>query len=208
MFKDEKIFLVKVKGASPLIMHNSSGADPDNRWTRELAPLKAKRKKTDNDHQEIRDLSFLSSLYWSEDLNGLYMPVDNIRKMILEAARGCDQRGAKKQVVGIRFDRFLGWPLEVPNRSNLNALKNDPSNRYFKIVTIQKSKVPSTRAIFKSWSFDMEIIVDCSIVNPSTVETWLDYGGARVGVGCRRPYGPTPGEFGKFYIEEFKEIKR
>ena len=207
MKKDEKTFSVKIQGASPLIMHNSESADPQNKWAIALSPIKAKRKKTEQDQKEIRDISFLASLYWSEDLNGLYLPTDNIRKMLLEAGRSCDQKNAKKQIVGIRFTEYLGWPLQIKNRSNLDALQNDPSLRYFKIVTIQKSRVPSIRAIFKEWSADLTINIDCSIVDPKIVEDWLVYAGDRVGLGSRRPYGPTPGEYGRFYITEFKEIK-
>lgn len=207
MLKDEKKFLVKIRGASPLIMHNSESADPLNFYTKQLAPLKAKRKKTDTDIKQIRDLTFMSCLYWSEDLNGLYMPSDNVRKMLLEAARALDQKSAKKQVVGIRFSTYLGWPLDIENRSDIEALVNDDSNKYNKIVTIQKSKVPSVRAIFKRWSFEMEILIDSSIVNAENVEKWFEYSGARVGLGARRPYGPTPNEFGKFIVEEFVEVK-
>lgn len=207
MRKDEKSYHVKVKGSSPLIMHNSISVDPECRWTKMMAPLKAKRKKTENDLKEIRDLSFLSSLYWSDELNGLYMPTDNVRKMLLEGARALDQRQAKKQIVGIRFDNHLGWPLLTPNRDNIDLLKDDPNLRYFRIVTIQKAKVPSIRAIFKQWSFELDVIIDHSIVDLEVVESWFDYSGYRVGLGCRRPFAPTPGDYGRFYIESFKEIK-
>lgn len=202
-----KQFKVSINGVTPLIMHNSESADPRNKWTLMMKPLKDKRsKKTESDMNEINDISFLSSLYWSDDLGGLYMPTDNIRKMLLEAGRGCDQKGAKKQIVGVRFSEYLGYKLITPNRDNIKALKVDDSLRYFKIVTIGKAKVPSIRAIFKEWSFDIEITIDCSIVNPSTVEEWFEYAGDRVGLGGRRPYAPTPGEFGRFQITEFKEI--
>jgi hypothetical protein len=150
MIKDEKTFKVKVKGASPFIMHDSACADPYNSWTLKMAPLKAKRKKTIQEAQEIRELSFLSCLYWSEELSGIYVPTDNVRKMILEAGRSCDQKNAKKQVVGIRFPEYLGWQFQVKNRNNLQALKEDPTNKYFKIVTINKSKVPPSALSLKS----------------------------------------------------------
>lgn len=207
MIKDEKKILVKIKGATPFIMHSSEGADPNNKWTKMMAPLKAKKtKKTLQDQLEISELSFLSCLYWSDELNGLYIPADNVRKMLLEAGRGCDSRGAKKQIVGVRFTEHLGWPMITKDRDDLEALKNDPNNKYFKIVTIQKSKVPSVRAKFNEWSFELQIIVDTSIVDPETISSWFTYAGSRVGLGCRRPFSPTPGEFGKFYVEEFKEI--
>lgn len=207
MKSNEETYLVKVKGVSPLILHNSAGADPMNDWTLKMKPIKNKKKKTESDLKDIRDLSFLSSLYWSEELDGIFMPVDNVRKMLLESGRACDQRGAKKQIVGVRFTHHLGWALNVKNRSNIEKLKEDESLRYFKIVTISRAKVPSVRAIFHQWSFEFEVVIDVTIINPSTVEEWLQYAGNRVGLGCRRPYAPTPGEFGRFYIEEFKKIE-
>lgn len=203
----ERKFKAKIKGASPLILHNTESADPLNKWAKEMAPLKAKRKKTESDMLKIRELSFLSSLYWSKELNGLYLPTDNLQKMLLESARHLDQRGAKKAIVGIGFDTHLGWPLEVENRSDIKALVEDDSLRYNRIVTIQKAKVSSTRAIFKQWGFEMEVVIDDQIVDPGTVENWVSYAGKRVGLGCRRPYAPTPGSFGKFYLEAWEEIK-
>jgi hypothetical protein len=169
--------------------------------------LKNKRKKTSADVKEIRDLQFLSSLYWSEDLQGLYMPSDNVRKMLLESARALDQRGAKKQIVGVSFDHYLGWPLQVENRDSLEKLRENERLKYTRIVTIQKSKVVGVRAIFYTWSFELNIDIDDEIVDPSTVENWFIYAGKRVGLCGRRPYGPTPGEYGKFLVESFKEIK-
>lgn len=207
MITDRKLYNVKIRGVTPFIMHNSDGADPQNRWTLEMAPYKAKRKKTESDHKMIRDLSFQSSLYWSEELDGLFIPTDNLRKMILEAGRAMDQKGAKKQIVGVSFTNYKGYQFETKNRSDINLLTKDPACRYFKIVTIGKAKVPSIRAKFTLWSFEMKINIDCSIIDPNTVEQWLDYAASRIGLGARRPYAPTPGEFGKFVVEEFKEIK-
>jgi len=207
MNEDTKTFKVKVRGITPLIMHSCVAADPENVWAMEMAPFKAKRKKTDADRKKIRDLSFNSCLYWSDDLNGLYMPTDNIRKMLLEAGRACDQKCAKKQIVGISFSDYLGYQLNVKNRNDRQKLTDDPLLRYNKVVTIAKAKVPSVRAIFKEWEFEFELEIDGSIVDFDVVEDWLKYAGKRVGLGGRRPYGPTPGEFGKFIVDEFKEVK-
>lgn len=206
MFQDVKRFKVGIKGVTPLIMHSIDGANPQNEITMAIAELTLKKKKTEHSQKAISDLDFKRSLYWSDSLNGLYMPTDNLRKMVLEAGRSMDQRGAKKQVVGVTFSEYLGYPFQVKNRDNLDLLMSDESIRYFKIVTIGRARVPRVRAIFRSWSLDFSIDIDCSIINPSTVEGWLVYAGGRVGLGSRRPYAPTPGEFGKFIVEEFKEI--
>lgn len=207
MDSDIKKINVSARGVTPLIMHNVQMADPLNRWTLESASLKNKRsKKTESDIEKLYEIGFLSSLYWSNELNGLYMPTDNIRKMLLEAARGCDSKGAKKQIVGVRFTEYLGYPIETENRDNIEAIRDNPKNRYFKIVKVGMAKVPNVRAIFHQWSFDFQMEIDASIVNVSTVEEWVEYAGDRVGIGSRRPYGPTPGEYGRFVVEKFEEI--
>ena len=206
MIRDVKNICVSIRGVTPFIMHNVAAADPQNQWSIKMAPIKNKRKKTESDHLELRDLSFLSCLYWANDLNGLYLPTDNIRKMLLESGRSLDQKGAKKQVVGISFPEYLGFPFKTKNRSDMEALKNDPQIRYFKIVTIGRERVPSVRAIFSDWGADILVEIDTSIINVGTVESWFEYAGSRIGLGCRRPYGPTPGEFGRFVVDEFKEI--
>jgi len=207
MNEDTKTFKVKIRGITPFIMHSCVSADPENYWAVEMAPLKNKKKKTDTDRKKIRDLSFNSCLYWSDDLNGLYMPTDNIRKMLLEAGRACDQKGAKKQIVGISLSDHIGYQLNVKNRGDRQKLVDDPSLRYNKVVTIGKAKVPSVRAIFNEWEFEFILDIDSSIVDFDIVEQWMMYAGKRVGLGGRRPYGPTPGEYGKFVVEEFKEVK-
>jgi len=208
MNEDTKTYRIQVKGISPLIMNSAERADPLNKWKLESSKITAKgSKKTEVDHLKLQEIDFLGSLYWSEELNGLYIPTDNLRKMILEAARACDKMGAKKQVVGILFTEYLGYPLITENRSDMNALRDDPRRRYFKIVSVQRAKVPKVRAIFKEWEFEFQIILNTRILNESTIRLWLDYAGDRVGLGDRRPYAPTPGEFGRFGIEQFEEVK-
>lgn len=200
-----KKYLVKISGSTPLIMHNSAGANPQNHYTKIKKPLTAKRNKTDADYEKLAELDFLSSLYFDNEI-GLYMPAENIQKMLLEAARGCDQKKAKKQVVGCRLLEHFGYSIETENCGDLEALVKDPKNKYFAMVTIQKSKSPHTRAIFRDWKFELECEVDTEIVDPHIVRDWFVYAGDRVGLGSRRPYAPTPGLYGRFIVNEFSEI--
>ena len=185
----EGIFEIKIEGATPLIMHNAQGADPLHPYTKEKKPIVDKRsKKTDADFKKLAELDFLSSLYWSEDLGGLYIPVENVFKMLLQAGRLIDQRKTKSQIVGIRFNDPLGWPVKTKNRSNLKALVKDPSNKYFQLVNVGKNKTPNTKGIFHEWSFDASIIIDDEFVDPSVVEKWWEVAG-RIGIEeARRPY--------------------
>lgn len=202
-----KTFEIEIESLSPLIMHNSESADPQNEYAKQAKVYKAKRtNKTDDDYIKLQEIQFLSSLYWSVDLGGLYMPSDNLQKMLLEAARGIDSKKAKKSIAGVRVPNYLGFKFIVNNWNDLEALKNDHRLRYNKIVVVQKSRVPSTRAIFKEWKIKFQIEIDASIVSTTDVETWMDYAGDRIGLGCRRPYAPTPGAYGRFKVISFKEI--
>ncbi len=199
-------YLVKIKGSTPLIMHNSAGVDPQNTYTQLMKPLRAKRSKTEADENKLRDLSFLQSLYFNDEL-GLYMPTENLHKMLLEAGRHLDSKGAKKSVVGVGFNEYLGYPIVTKNSKDLNVLANDQTLRYVRICQVQKMKIVCVRAIFRDWKLSFELEIDESIINPKTVLEWIEYAGKRIGLGGRRPYAPTPGSFGKFIVEDFQLVK-
>ncbi len=204
----ENTYRVKIQGATPLIMHNCQGADPKNPYTIEKKPLMAKKSnKTAAHYDKLSELDFKSSLYWSEEMKGLYMPVDNISKMLLCAGRALDKMKGKSQFVGLRFTTHLGFELDIKNRDNFDALVKDPDNKYVRMVTINKAKNPSTRAIFNEWSFEADCLIDDEIVDPQIIESWWIYAGGRIGLGARRPGGPTPGGYGKFVVLSFKEEK-
>jgi hypothetical protein len=198
---------VKIKGATPLIMSNVQMADPQNPLTKEIKLITSKRNKTDEDELLIRDLQFRGSLYWDQvEMKGLYMPTENLRKMIFESAKKCDLKKARELISGISFENYLGYPLITEDRDNLDKLMNNKNLRYTKIVAIQKAKVVNTRSIFDRWALTFDLTIDTSILNVATAKRWFEYAGGRVGLGGRRPGAPTPGEFGKFLIETFDII--
>lgn len=201
-----KRYEVKVKGVTPLIMHNVQGANPMNKYTKEKKIYTAKAsRKTDADIAKLAELDFKSSLYFDPEYGGLYMPVDNISKMLLEAARALDQKKAKKQIVGLQLDD-QGYPLDIEYASSFDDLVKDESNKYFRMVTVGKAKTPSTRAMFNNWGFKCTYCVDDGIVDDDKVAEWWNYAGMRVGLGSRRPFAPTPGGYGKFLVESLKEV--
>lgn len=202
----ERNYQITARGATPLIMHSCQAADPLNEYAQAKKKITSKRSnKTEADYALLQELDFKSSLYWDDDI-GLHIPAENLQKMILESARALDKMKAKKQIVGHSIEDFM-IPLDVKNAKDFDALVADPSLRYVTIVTVQKAKNPSCRAKFNEWAFKLLISVDDEIVNPTEVKAWWEYAGKRVGVGARRPYGPTPGSYGKFIVESFEEVK-
>lgn len=200
-------YLVKLIGSTPLIMHNSTGADPMNEYVKAMKPIKNKRtNKSDQDIADLSELQFLSSLYWSEELDGLYMPSECLSAMLFASAKSSDKKNGRKQFAHVNFSHFLGYKLEIPNRSSKKALVADESLRYTRMVVVSRSRVSSTRSIFTSWSLDVEIEIDSCELNSDIVHEWLIYGGKYKGLCARRPGGPTPGKFGMFYVDEFKKM--
>ena len=201
-----KKYLVNIEGVTPLIMHNAQGADPLNKYVKEMKPIQKKRTgKTDSDIEKLADLQFLCSLYWSDSLGGLYMPSENIQRMLLDTAKTMDSRGARKQIVSVNCTHFLGYPFMTKDRDNMEKLVADPQRRYTKSVVVSRSRVVATRSIFHEWSVDVGIEIDNDTINPETVREWFEFGGRYKGLCARRPGGPTPGKFGMFIVNSFVE---
>lgn len=200
-------YLVKLVGVTPMLMHNGIGADPLNPYVKQMKEIQKKRtNKSDADIEKLAELQFLASLYWSDELGGVYMPTDNITKMILEAARSSDKMKGRSQFINFGCTHWLGYPLDVKNRDNLKKLAADKSLYYTTPVVVSRSRVIATKAIFKQWSCDVEIEVNTDELNLDIVQGWFDYAGRYKGLGCRRPSGPTPGKFGQFIVESFEKV--
>src|SRR5690554_34575 len=76
---------LELTGATPLLMHNISLADPDNPIVKEIATYTSKRKKTEDDRRAIERLEWFGGLYVED--GRIVMPTGNIRKCIIQAGK-------------------------------------------------------------------------------------------------------------------------
>ena len=190
---------LNMKGIRPIILHNGRTADPLDPWAKKLKSISAKRKKTEEDHELMGEIEFEAGLYWSDDL-GVYMPVDNLQRMFLDA---CKKIRMGRESIGIMVDTEYGCPIIFPNHKNLKQLKADPEARIRKLVSIGGVKVVRTRPLVPTgWTMTIPVELDPDIIDRDTFAQIADIAGHRIGLGDWRPAAPkVPGSFGRFTVE-------
>lgn len=77
---------IEITGTTPLLLHSARTVDPLDPMTKKIRIITNKRKKTDDDHEEIARLEFLAGMYYDEDA-GPYLPGENIFRSLHEAGK-------------------------------------------------------------------------------------------------------------------------
>ena len=172
------------EAGEPLIMHNGLLADRQYEWTRKLAEVTGKRKKTDEDHDLVSELEWNGSLYF-DDNDGPYLPGDNIRRCLLDAAR-LTKDGKRIERGVLRLSRIN--PLRYDGPRTRAALWADSRFQHRAIVKVGTSKVVRTRPRFVEWACDVGIEFDTSILDGRDLLRIAEAGGQYIGIGDGRPF--------------------
>lgn len=183
-----KKVIFAIEGTQPLMLNNSQVVNPFNKYTLALKPLTAKRKKTEDDINEIYRLQFESSLYMKG--NVYVIPGDHFWKSVCSAAK--EQKLGKKflQSFHIQEDCSLIFPENYMTPSELYEEKSHVDVRDG--VIGGRSRVPICRAIFTEWSTKVECWFDETQIDEKDVIQIFDIAGQRYGVGTYRQ------KFGRF----------
>lgn len=185
---------LKIEGTQPLMLNNNQVVNPFNKYTKMLKPLTAKKKKTEDDMNEIYRLQFESSLYMKGDT--YIIPLDHFWKSVCTAA--------KEQKLGKKFEQsfqiFEDCILDFPEKSMTpSELYKDGTHVDIRVGVIGgRSSVPVCRAIFNDWSTTVECYFDESQIDKADVLRFFDIAGVRYGVGTYRK------KFGRFSVKEIK----
>ncbi len=83
-----EIIKANLIGISTLLMHNGRLANPTDKWTKALKEVTSKKKKTEEDHLEIKKMEWRASLYMDEDETFVGIPSDVLRHINGMAGRG------------------------------------------------------------------------------------------------------------------------
>lgn len=200
MFNLDKIY-VSIKGVTPLIIHNGRLGNPLDPHARMLKSLSSKRNKTDDDLQQLLEVQWEGSLYWSDKI-GLYMPSENLFASFLKAAKK-HKLGTKTG--GVSFPDPLGYPIITENHTDFKAMKENPMNKFDKMVVIQKTtRTLFRRPIFNNWRIDYELEFEKDVIDANEIRTLILTQSARIGLGVWTPSHPKPGSYGKFVIEKLE----
>jgi hypothetical protein len=178
----------RITGVSPLLFHNGQLADPINKFTKSIAEITSKRKKTDADHEEIGKREFFGSLY-------LQGGEPCIPAEMIEAAL---TRGAMKEKRGPAAKAGLiienNSPLEYKGPRKPEALWADAKFRLRVPAKVGTSKIIRTRPMFTEWSAEIAVKFLPSLLNTAEVRSFLVSAGEQIGIGDWRP------RFGRFAV--------
>lgn len=182
----------KIEGVQPLMLNNSQTVNPFNEYTLALKQLTSKRKKTEDDMNEIYKLQFESSLYMKGDT--YIIPGDHFWKSICTAAK--EQKLGKKfeQSFQIMEDCILDFPEKDMTPDELYEEKTHVDIRDG--VISRSARVPVCRAIFNEWSTKVECWYDETQIDKKDILYVIDVAGLRYGVGTYRK------KFGRFKATE------
>jgi len=187
---------IKIKGVTPLLMHSNRGVNPMDPIAKKIKAITSKRKRTDEDEEELLRLKWLVSIYY-DDVIGPYIPAVNVEATLREAAKKTKQGTTVKRTVVVEPDLI---PLIYPGPRRKEDLLADPQFGDFKIGKIGISSVPIYRPRFTNWSLEFTLRYDEKYLNQDDIESILVYAGQYVGLCDYRP------KYGKFEIVSFEAV--
>jgi hypothetical protein len=196
---------VKLESVQPTLMHSNQTCNPLNKFAKAMKAITGKRKKTDEDFEQLAKIEWEAGLYYSPEL-GPYIPSINIEGMLRDAAKKQKLGTAVKQSVRV-------FPLEIPLGYNgprdLEGLKKIAfsgekvnGEDFFDSRAAKNpgtgSTIMRTRPRFNKWWLEFDIIADDTVFNEDDIVQILATAGTKIGLSDYRP------RYGTF---EFKIIR-
>lgn len=181
-------FTLTCTGLDPLLVHNARLSDPLDEVARAMSKVSAKRKKTDEDHEEMARLEHMGGLYFDAEL-GPVMPGQNIERMLVDAAKKFKLGSTLKSAL-IITDRVV--PIVYKGPRTIEGLWADKTFVHRASVKVGMSRVMRTRPIFPQWEIEATGDMDESQLDQRQLEQIVELAGRLIGCGEWRP------RFGRF----------
>lgn len=182
----------ELRGTSPLLCHNAQLADPDNDFSRRIAEITGKRKKTEEDRKAISRLEWFGGLY-VQNGSGPVVPTANIRKCLIEAGKVTKQ--GKQVGRAIAFgDLHVPIAYEGPRDIEQLSKRDEFYNRAS--VGIGANRTMRTRPCFPQWAVVADALLLEDIMDLVDLELIVERAGLAEGLGDNRVngYGRFEGE--------------
>lgn len=190
-------FTVTIEGIRPIIMHNgAAGLDTRSPANLEKAEIARKRgsNRTASDDARLAELECQTSL-WLDAGGAPTIPPAALRSMIETAARKLKQGPQVRE--GLIVDEVLAFTYDRERYGEV-VEELGQTTQFTVPVVIQRSRILRTRAKFDEWSCTFSLDTDDEQVDQEQLETWLDIGGRRIGLGDWRP--EKSGDYGRFKV--------
>jgi hypothetical protein len=184
-------------GTTPYAQHNVQLADPDNDWARAISKVTAKRKKTEEDRQEIKRLEFFGGLYVAD--GRVVVPKANVRRAFQEAAKatrkGRDIVRALNNADPGSPNAVLAFPDDQVPPDELYGEKLRDKYAEMTIVAI-RGRTPRCRPTFPSWGLTVDWLLLTNLLDYEEFKEIAELSGIIEGLGDNRVNG-----YGRFTCE-------
>jgi hypothetical protein len=193
--------LITLTGTSPLIMHNSQLADPDNHYVKLINKIVNKKTdQTEDDRLEKYRLQFAGGLYHDEEI-GPFLPLPNLTRSLRNAANLVLKNRGGKQIERGFAPLSQRAPLEYAGPRGVDELWGDgnpDTNRFVdrRIAKVGSGKMPVCRPIFPEWSATFEFELDGNEIDDDMFAQYAEKAGKVEGVGDARRLG-----YGRYTVE-------
>lgn len=182
---------VQFIGVGPMIMHNGRLANPLSPESKYLAEVTHRRKKNDEDLEEISWREFKGGLYIGDD--GSYViPAHNVEAAIEEGARKHRLGKAASSGCIVTNDAKLKFKGDSKTPEQLFE-----TNAFRVTVRVGQSCVLRTRPIIDDWSIVVEIEFAEDIISEAELWRALEVAGREKGIGDWRP------KYGRFTLKRW-----
>jgi len=184
--------IVQLKGATPLVQHNIRLADKLDDYTKQIAEITGKKKKTEADYADVEKLEWFGGLYYDPEV-GIHVPAWNVVR--------CFERAATITKLGTTLIRALSvatlrLPLQYEGPASPEQLWKLAEFRWRVSVGVQRNKVTRMRPIFRHWGLDLEAELLEDVLDPDDLRRIIDLAGRSEGLGDARKLG-----YGRFTAE-------
>jgi hypothetical protein len=184
-----KTTTLKIRGLTPLLMHNGQLADPLNEHTLALAKLTKKRNKTIEDHKEVSRCEWYGSLYLDEDGRPC-LPGEVLEAALVEGAKRFKLgKVAKGGIVVADAGR-----LDYDGPKTADDLWEHGGFLKRAGVKVTTSRVIRSRPIFPEWSCTFDVQWDPLLVKDADQIAEIAESAGLTGVGDWRP------KYGRFEV--------
>lgn len=191
-------YQVTLTGLGGLIQHNgAAGLDTRSKANLEKAEIARKRgsNRTETDDQRLAELECQTSLYL-DGSGAPTLPAAAVRAMIETSARKLKQGPQVREGLVVESIDAFDYDRE---RMGTTVEELGKSAQFTVGVVVQRNRILRTRALFEPWSLTFTLDCDDELVDKEQLETWLDIGGRRIGLGDWRP--EKSGSYGRFTAE-------
>jgi hypothetical protein len=191
-----KTINAEITGVSPFLMHSDRLANPLDPLKKEISTYTSKRKKTDDDHEEIARLEWLGGMYFDEKI-GPYVPGRMLKAALINSAKKTKEGPKIRSGVLVSTDKAK---LVYDGPRNTEALWKSGKFTDIRSVVVQRARLMRCRPIFHEWACRFEIVYDESVIDKSDIFRLLGTAGTMIGIGDFRP--ENGGDFGRFDAKE------